>query len=286
MDLPRRVSESSLGDAVPQSKELSHFPFKLYDMLEYAADSEHAFAVSWIDEGRAFAIHDKEAFMKRLVPMFFKQTKFRSFTRQLNLWGFRRFCERWEHKHFVRGRVENIRLIERMEIKGTMTRSSGATRITKAKRSAARGASRSGFVGTRLEASPPLEPIDGCVSPVSQDAASASSVPEDSSMRTAASFPVLPRANGTISSHGHVSVAHLEPRGTYAGFADSSHSHRADIADATSAHSHTQQNVNQDDILFVLSGLFGIEESSKGDDLSSIFSLDEVSDDFMNPISL
>mmetsp|Transcript_27313 Transcript_27313/g.47348 ORF Transcript_27313/g.47348 Transcript_27313/m.47348 type:complete len:220 (+) Transcript_27313:158-817(+) len=60
-------------------KEQHNFPFKLYDMLEYVADSEYSSAMSWIEEGTAFAIRNKDTFLKHIVPMFFKQTKFRSF---------------------------------------------------------------------------------------------------------------------------------------------------------------------------------------------------------------
>ncbi len=65
-----------------QAKDPYHFPFKLYAMLEYASseDSEHGPpAVAWTENGQAFAIRDREAFLKRDVPKFFKQTKFRSF---------------------------------------------------------------------------------------------------------------------------------------------------------------------------------------------------------------
>ncbi len=55
------------------------FPYKRYAMLEYAAVPEHAAAASWIDEGQAFAIHDKDAFLEHVVPRFFKQTKYSAF---------------------------------------------------------------------------------------------------------------------------------------------------------------------------------------------------------------
>ena len=63
--------------AAPQSS--THFPYKLYDMLEYAADSKYSSAVSWSEDGTQFSIHDKDMLMKHVVPMFFKQSKFRSF---------------------------------------------------------------------------------------------------------------------------------------------------------------------------------------------------------------
>ncbi|KAL7554424.1 hypothetical protein ACHAWF_018173, partial [Thalassiosira exigua] len=131
MKYPRRVSECSLGSlpsdvlSPQQAKENSLFPFKLHEMLEHASsNSEHAdSAVLWIEDGRAFAIKDKDALMNTLAPMFFNQTKFRSFTRQLNLWGFKRLRHNeWRHEHFVRGNVPRMRLIERTEVKGGAAR--------------------------------------------------------------------------------------------------------------------------------------------------------------------
>ena len=76
----RRVSQSSNEMArPPKAKEQHHFPFKLYDMLDYAADSEYSSSVSWDEEGLAFSIHNKDTFLDHIVPRFFKQTKFRSF---------------------------------------------------------------------------------------------------------------------------------------------------------------------------------------------------------------
>eukprot|EP00984_Skeletonema_dohrnii_P011056 scaffold4390_cov71-Skeletonema_dohrnii-CCMP3373.AAC.10 len=73
------------------------FPHKLYEMLEYACDSEINSACSWSADGSAFAISNRNVMMEELVPMFFRQTKFRSFTRQLNLWGFVRTGTTWRH---------------------------------------------------------------------------------------------------------------------------------------------------------------------------------------------
>ena len=60
-------------------EQQQHFPFKLYHMLQYAAESQYGSAVSWDEDGMSFAIHDRDTFMEFIVPMFFKQTKFRSF---------------------------------------------------------------------------------------------------------------------------------------------------------------------------------------------------------------
>ena len=63
-----------------------HFPFRLYDMLKYAAaDDELHSNVSWSADGRSFSIHQKDMFIERIVPKFFKITKFRSFVSTINL---------------------------------------------------------------------------------------------------------------------------------------------------------------------------------------------------------
>jgi hypothetical protein len=69
----------------------AEFPIKVYAMLELADNIfEFAQAVTWLPHGRAFRIHNKVKFMEEVVPVFFNQTKIRSFNRQLYMWGFRR----------------------------------------------------------------------------------------------------------------------------------------------------------------------------------------------------
>ena len=66
------------------------FPAKLYHMLDEVETMGLSAAVSWQPHGRAFMIHNRQLFMAEVVPIFFKATKFRSFQRQLHLWGFHR----------------------------------------------------------------------------------------------------------------------------------------------------------------------------------------------------
>lgn len=68
------------------------FPTKLYEMLElvHAGLGGGPCAVTWLFHGHAFKIVDEERLMAEIVPIFFNQTKIRSFKRQLNLWGFKR----------------------------------------------------------------------------------------------------------------------------------------------------------------------------------------------------
>lgn len=49
----------------------------------------HETSISWILDGRAFIIRNKDELVKHLLPLFFRQSKFASFTRKLYRWGFR-----------------------------------------------------------------------------------------------------------------------------------------------------------------------------------------------------
>jgi hypothetical protein len=64
------------------------FPWALHSLLEEAEKTGDGDVVCWRPSGIAFKVHKRDEFMKRILPKYFKQTKFKSFVRQLNLWGF------------------------------------------------------------------------------------------------------------------------------------------------------------------------------------------------------
>jgi hypothetical protein len=67
------------------------FPYKLHAMLSRVSvdgSDEGAASVEWLPNG--FSIINQEEFLKHIIPVYFNMTKMRSFTRQLNLWGFTR----------------------------------------------------------------------------------------------------------------------------------------------------------------------------------------------------
>ena len=73
----KKDNSGSGGGAQPTT-----FPFKLHEMLEYASSCDSAqmkSACFWSPSGAEFVISDKDVMMEDLAPMFFKQTKFRSF---------------------------------------------------------------------------------------------------------------------------------------------------------------------------------------------------------------
>ena len=97
------------------------FPYKLQKMLITTAAEGKDDIVSWLEpEGRSFKVHQVKKFVDTVLPVFFKQTKIKSFQRQLNLWGFLRIVEgeskgAYYHKLFIRDRPESVHLLRRQK---------------------------------------------------------------------------------------------------------------------------------------------------------------------------
>lgn len=96
------------------------FPFKLHEMLK-----KHEFEdmVAWQPHGRCFMIRKVEQFVEDVLPRFFNQSKFRSFQRQLNMYGFRRLrrgVDRggYYHELFLKGREDLCRRLIRSRAGG------------------------------------------------------------------------------------------------------------------------------------------------------------------------
>ena len=73
------------------SLHLDHsFPFKLHLMLENATKDGYDHIVSWLNNGTAFKVLNCKEFVDKVMPFYFDQSKYESFRRQLNLYGFSR----------------------------------------------------------------------------------------------------------------------------------------------------------------------------------------------------
>ena len=82
--LRRQSSIASAGG----NKESESFPQQLMKMLN---DPANAHIVAWTSGGDAFIVHSKDEFVAEVMPVYFgKRSKFTSFTRKLNRWGFAR----------------------------------------------------------------------------------------------------------------------------------------------------------------------------------------------------
>ena len=88
---------------------INQFPFKLHDMLLAAEQEGFTSVVSWLPMQDAFRVHITDEFAEKILPRFFNQSKYKSFQKQLNVWGFVRITkgpDRGGYKHtlFVRGK--------------------------------------------------------------------------------------------------------------------------------------------------------------------------------------
>uniref|UniRef100_A0A6U2PH26 HSF-type DNA-binding domain-containing protein n=1 Tax=Leptocylindrus danicus TaxID=163516 RepID=A0A6U2PH26_9STRA len=95
------------------------FPVKLHEIL-----SDHTIAdiISWQPHGRSFKVHKPLDFEKHVIHRFFKQTKFASFTRQVNGWGFKKIMKgpdkgSFYHDKFLRGHPHLCTQMKRLKKK-------------------------------------------------------------------------------------------------------------------------------------------------------------------------
>ena len=108
------------------------FPWKLHVMLDCADDQSYAQTVSWMPDGKSFKVHNVYAFVAIIMPRYFKQTKYKSFQRQLNVWCFERIKQdsnkgAYTHPHFERGQHDLCHRMVRRKIKGISAQSVAAS---------------------------------------------------------------------------------------------------------------------------------------------------------------
>jgi len=87
----------------------TRFPSRLMEILD--VESKDGDIVAWLPHGRGFTIQDKKRFESDVLPKYFKEAKYTSFTRRLNRWSF--IIQRHGHKkssyfhpQFIRNDIE------------------------------------------------------------------------------------------------------------------------------------------------------------------------------------
>ena len=64
------------------------FPVRLHKLLEDETRKGNTDIITWMPDGKSFKVYDKERFATLVMPIYFGSNKYRSFQRNLNLWGF------------------------------------------------------------------------------------------------------------------------------------------------------------------------------------------------------
>lgn len=124
---PHSLFLRQVGDGINQERRMrggviEPFPEKLHRLLLEVEAAGRADVISFVANGRAFAIHKPDAFFKEIVPLYFRQSRLSSFKRQLNLYGFELINVGparggYYHELFVREQPHLCRKMRRMAIK-------------------------------------------------------------------------------------------------------------------------------------------------------------------------
>ena len=127
----RSLSQSSHSSHSSPAKSQSYrsgpnsipFPWKLHQILDDAATQKFDSIISWVPSHNGFKVHKPKEFDSTIMPKYFHQTKYKSFQRQLNMWGFERVGNgeqkgSYLHPYFIRGKPNLCREMQRTKIKG------------------------------------------------------------------------------------------------------------------------------------------------------------------------
>jgi len=120
------------------------FPTKMYLLLEHMENEQEETGIpsclKWNEDGKSFIIVCKKRFCREIVPRFFKQKRYSSFVRQLNIYGFKQMKQPagqdrflagagvanskktryYCHPYFQRGRKELLHDIIRIPVKSAV----------------------------------------------------------------------------------------------------------------------------------------------------------------------
>jgi HSF-type DNA-binding len=112
-----------------RKRRLDTFPTRLHTLLDDNVVAHRFFQhlISWRPHGRCFQVHNTTDFEREIMPVVFKQTKWSSFQRQLNLYGFQRLSHGRDkgcywNEFFLRGKPELCEKVIRTKVKGTKVR--------------------------------------------------------------------------------------------------------------------------------------------------------------------
>lgn len=120
---------ASISDVLALPSSTLPFCFKLHQILEQVKERGQTHIISWRPHGRAFSVYDPKLFVRDIMPHYFNQTKFASFQRQLNIYGFQRISSgidkgSYYHSLFLQGQPLLCRSMYRIRIKGNKVRPS------------------------------------------------------------------------------------------------------------------------------------------------------------------
>lgn len=135
----RDDASSPTGDAADPNDDLIlrttagiqvSFPLKLQRILDKLEAEGKTDIISWLPHGRAFLVHDSDRLVSELLPVYFNQTRYSSFQRQLHMYNFQRITAgrdkgAYHHANFQRGTPQISLRMHRTRVNGKGTRRPG-----------------------------------------------------------------------------------------------------------------------------------------------------------------
>ena len=94
---------SRVGDLTTTGRQT--FPLKLHEILD---DPNLETIISWAVHGRAWRVHDTKIFAFQVLPRHFKHSSYKSFTRQVNFWGFNRITSGPDQNYYYHGKSSYV----------------------------------------------------------------------------------------------------------------------------------------------------------------------------------
>jgi hypothetical protein len=71
------MSIANIGQEADLPSSKLPFTLKLYEMLEHVSETGQTDIVSWVGNGKAFKVHDMDRFVNEVIPIYFKQSKYK-----------------------------------------------------------------------------------------------------------------------------------------------------------------------------------------------------------------
>ncbi|KAL7571130.1 hypothetical protein ACA910_014736 [Epithemia clementina (nom. ined.)] len=117
-----KITSDGNGEPIAKGGVSCPFPWRLHECLDAVEKEGLQHIVSWQPHGRSFTVYQPKKFVELVMPRFFGQSKYASFQRQLNIYGFSRFANgkdkgAYFHLCFVRGHRSLVRNMVRCKIK-------------------------------------------------------------------------------------------------------------------------------------------------------------------------
>ena len=111
-------TESDPDPVVPVTApgRIPNFPAKMYAILSRPDLQD---IVSWLPHGRSWRVHKPREFEVKVIPSYFEYSKYSSFIRQANGWGFRRIISKgpdrnsYYHEMFLRSVPHLLKMMKR-----------------------------------------------------------------------------------------------------------------------------------------------------------------------------